>query len=245
MTTCAPMRGARLEAPSNLFVKGYIGGGRTNNGHLNDEDFVIQLTPTVLAAYSNTLSSEVTGTTGYGVIDGGFDVLRAPGYSVGLFAGYFYFHQHMDAFGCTPVASINCIPAAPASGSAIITEDDKWSALRIGIAAETMLSERVKLSGEVAYLPYVKFTGADNHFFGNSGALAEQFAEWGVGRGVQLEAIVSYIISPRSLASAWEAATGQCGPRTRRPAAPMAPMDFATQRRHRRSSSGPWSSKPA
>jgi len=62
---------------------------------------------------------------------------------------------------------------------------------------ETMLSERVKLSGEVAYLPWVKFTGTDNHFFGNSGALAEQFAEWGVGRGVQLEAIVSYYLTPQ------------------------------------------------
>jgi len=40
----------RIEAPSNLFVKGLIGGGRTNNGHMNDEDFVIPFSSTYLAA---------------------------------------------------------------------------------------------------------------------------------------------------------------------------------------------------
>jgi outer membrane protease len=172
-------------------------GGRTNNGHMNDEDFVIPFTPTFLAAYSNTLSSMVSGNIGYGVIDGGFDVLRGPGYKVGLFAGYFHFHQDMNAFGCTPIASVNCTPAVPTSGSAGITEDDQWSALRIGIAGETMLSERIKLSGEVAYLPWAKFTSTDNHFFGNTGMLAETFAGSGNGRGVQLEALLSYYLTPQ------------------------------------------------
>jgi opacity protein-like surface antigen len=185
----------RVDTPWNLFVKGYIGGGRTNNGHMNDEDFVIPFTPTFLAAYSNTLSSVVGGNTGYGVIDGGIDVLRGPGYKVGVFAGYFYFHQNMNAFGCTPLASINCTPPVPTSPG--ITEDDKWSALRIGIAAETMLTESVKLSGEVAYLPWVKVTGVDDHFFGNTGMLAEEFAGSGNGRGVQVEALLSYYLTPQ------------------------------------------------
>ena len=104
----------RIEAPWNGFIKGFIGGGRTSNGHLNDEDFFLTLgTDNELFPYSNTLSANVTGTTGYGAIDAGFDVLRSAGYKVGVFAGYFYFHQSMSAFGCTPVAAINCTPPVP------------------------------------------------------------------------------------------------------------------------------------
>jgi Omptin family len=114
-----------------------------------------------------------------------------------VFAGYFYFHQNMSAFGCTPIAAINCTPAVPTSGSPGITEDDKWSALRIGIAGETMLTENIKLSGEVAYLPWVKFTGVDDHFFGNLGMLAEEFPASGNGQGVQLEALLSYYFTPQ------------------------------------------------
>jgi opacity protein-like surface antigen len=188
----------RIETPWNGFVKGFIGGGRTRSGHMNDEDFF----PTLgadgeLFPYSNTLSGSVTGTTGYGVIDAGFDFLRSPEYKLGVFAGYFYFHQNMNAFGCTPIVAINCTPSIPTSGSPGITENDKWSALRIGIAGETMLTENVKVSGEVAYLPWVNFTGVDDHFFGNVGMLADEFPESGSGRGVQLEALVSYYLTPQ------------------------------------------------
>ena len=86
---------------------------------------------------------------------------------------------------------------AGSAGSPGITEDDKWSALRLGLAGETMLTENVKLSGEVAYLPWVKFTGTDDHFFGNLGTLAEEFPESGNGQGVQLEALISYYLTPQ------------------------------------------------
>jgi len=33
-------------------------------------------------------TSTVTGTTGYDVIDAGFDLLRSPGYKLGVFVGY-------------------------------------------------------------------------------------------------------------------------------------------------------------
>ena len=185
----------RVETPWNLFVKGFIGGGGTNNGDMNDEDFLIPLGGTV-AAYSNTLSPAVTGSIGYGAIDGGFDFLRGPGYKVGVFGGYFVLNQEMKAFGCTPIANINCIPAVPTSGSPVITENDNWQAARIGLAGETMLTDRVKISGEVAYLPWAQFNGVDQHFFGNSGILASDNPESGRGQGVQLEALASYYITP-------------------------------------------------
>jgi hypothetical protein len=104
----------------------------------------------------------------------------------------------MNAFGCTPLANANCIPAVPISGSPIIAESDIWQGLRLGLAGEMMLTDRVKLSGDVAYLPYVTFSGVDNHFLGNTGILASINPEnASSGQGVQLEAAASYYFTPQ------------------------------------------------
>ncbi|WP_445488934.1 outer membrane beta-barrel protein [Rhodopseudomonas sp. RCAM05734] len=193
---------ARVDMPMNWFVKGFVGGGTIKNGHINDEDFGID--PTM--AYTNTNSPEVNGRSRYAVVDAGYDFLRGPAYKVGAFAGYFYYQQKLNAYGCTQIASpanpaAPCAPgnpgfqSVPPTGSAILTEYDKWQALRLGIAGEMMLTDRIKLSGEAAYLPYVKFNGEDNHFFGNSGVLASVDPQWGHGRGVQFESILSYMVT--------------------------------------------------
>ncbi|MGO9045976.1 MAG: outer membrane protein, partial [Xanthobacteraceae bacterium] len=161
---------ARIDSPWRLFVKGFVGTGATNGGPMNDEDFGIPLLGTY-AAYSNTLST-VTGNINYGAVDAGVNILDAPGYKVGAFAGYFYLNQDMSAFGCQPLANINCILNVPSTGSAIITESDRWQALRVGVAGETRLINRLALSADVAYLPLVNFSGVDNHFFGNTGQIA-------------------------------------------------------------------------
>lgn len=185
----------RIDSPWNVFVKGYVGGGSTDSGHLNDEDNVITFGP-VVAAYSATLSPAVTGTIKYGVIDGGFDFLRGPGYKIGAFAGYFALNQGMSAFGCVAIASVNCTPIpVPTSGSPAVTENDKWQATRVGLAAEAMLTSRVKISAEAAYLPWVRLNGTDQHFVGNTGVLAEIFPESGKGTGVQLEGALSYYVT--------------------------------------------------
>jgi hypothetical protein len=114
----------RIDSPWRVFVKGFVGTGLNNGGQMNDEDFGIPLLATY-AGYSNTVSS-VTGSIKYGAIDGGVNVLDAPGYKVGAFAGYFYLNQDMSGFGCSPLANINCIPNVPSNGSAIIIESDKW-----------------------------------------------------------------------------------------------------------------------
>jgi opacity protein-like surface antigen len=179
----------------NVFLKGYVGGGSIKAGHMNDEDFGIPLFGTY-AAYSNTLSPGLDGSTLYGVLDAGFDFLRGTRYKLSGFVGLFYFNPQMKAFGCTPLANINCIPPVPATGAPGITEADRWRALRIGVAGEAMLADRLKLSGEVAYLPYATFEGIDQHFFGNSGFLASYNPETGNARGVQLEALLSYYLTP-------------------------------------------------
>jgi outer membrane protease len=152
----------------------------------------------VYAPYTNGVQPVVTGNTFYGVIDGGFDFLLGPTYKVGAFAGYFHFEEKMNAFGCTPIANTNCIPNVPTSGFPIITETDRWDALRIGAAGEMMLTPRVKLSADVAYLPWVRFNGVDIHYFGNTGQLASINPEWGQhGQGVMVDAVASYYFTPQ------------------------------------------------
>jgi opacity protein-like surface antigen len=198
---------ARIDTPWNVFVKGFVGAGSTGNGHMNDEDFGLirgQAFPDApYIPYTNTLSSLVNGTIQYGAADAGYDFLRGADYKLGAFAGYFYLNQHMAAFGCVQQAnqSAGCgtdpaFLAIPTSGSSIITETDRWQALRLGIAGDMMVTERVKLSGEAAYLPYVKFDGYDFHFAGNSGTIDGIFPEGSSGgQGVQLEALVSYYLT--------------------------------------------------
>lgn len=59
-----------------------------------------------------------------------------------------------------------------------------------------MLINRLALSADVAYLPYVNFSGVDDHFFGNTGQIASVNPETAnKGAGVQLEAMISYYVT--------------------------------------------------
>jgi opacity protein-like surface antigen len=179
---------ARVDTPHNIMVKGILGGGGGKNGHLNDEDWGLG---GPLLLYSNTLSEPVDNDIRYGTVDLGYDWMRGRTYKLASFVGYNRFQSNMDAFGCSPISAFNCVPAVPATGSPIITEHDTWQALRLGSVAQFMVVPGLRANVEAAYLPYVDFKGVDNHFFGNTGILAETFPEKGTGKGVQLEAGLS------------------------------------------------------
>ncbi len=185
----------RIDTPANVFLKGYIGGGRINGGHLNDEDWGLGPAngfPTPVS-YSNTISSSVTGPLSYGTVDLGYDVLRGPGYKIGAFVGYNRYSYAMNGGGCVQIANPNsdCAGnnAVPASTVGII-EQDTWNSLRVGVSADTVIFDRWKLSGDIAYLPYTKFTGTDLHVLRD---LVSDFQ--GHGQGVQAEAFLSYQVT--------------------------------------------------
>jgi hypothetical protein len=68
--------------------------------------------------------------------------------------------------------------------------------MRIGVSGETQLINRLRLSGDVAYLPVVNFSGVDTHFFGNTGQIASTNPESAnKGAGVQIEAMLSYFVT--------------------------------------------------
>ena len=164
-----------------FFLKGLIGVGAINSGHLIDEDF-----PPGIDPYSRT-SSNTTGSLNYGTIDLGYSLLRHPGGRLGAFVGYGRWHESINASGCRQTAANPdiCVPALPAS-VAVIKETDNWDLLRLGITGDVMLTDRLKFTADVAYIRASQ-KAVDDHFFTFGVDPAS-----GNGNGIQLDAILAY-----------------------------------------------------
>jgi opacity protein-like surface antigen len=197
---------ARIDTPSRVFVKGLAGIGSTQSGHMNDEDWGIPADPPngILAfvPYSNTLQGTVAGGIQYATIDVGRSWVRTPELTVGPFLGLNVFRQNLDSYGCAQLANANgpcgnvAFPNYPTSVPNIF-QHNTWGSLRLGTALDFALTNRVKVSADAAYLPFVLLYGVDDHYFLSSGgtAIGNHFTEWGYGRGAQLEAIVSFAVT--------------------------------------------------
>jgi hypothetical protein len=164
-----------------LFVKGTIGAGSIGGGNLYDEDF-----PPGIAPYSKT-SSDTSGSLNFGNIDVGYSFVHVPQARLGAFVGYGRWQEVVKAGGCTQIAGNLdiCVPALPPSLQ-VIQESDTWNLLRVGMTADLMLGDRLRLSGEAAYV-WASQKAVDNHFFTFGIDPAA-----GNGSGYQLEAILAY-----------------------------------------------------
>ena len=178
----------RVDTAWNIFVKGFVGGGKLTSGNMHDEDWLIFDTT---VPYSNT-SSSVKGDLAYGTFDAGYSLFRGPSSNVGGFVGFNYYRENKLAYGCAQIANqfSDCVPAVPNSVLGI-TEDDKWYSFRLGVNGVVTVWDRLKLTADAAWLPFVAFRGTDNHLLRTDVANTIS-AETGTGRGVQLEAILSY-----------------------------------------------------
>jgi opacity protein-like surface antigen/outer membrane protease len=187
---------ARIDAPWQLFAKGFIGTGSTTSGRMSDEDFNIDNN----FPYTRTRHQADGEPPAYATIDLGYDWFRAPSYRVGSYVGYSYFHEAIDAHGCVqtanPLGPCGVTEGSiPASGHAVITQSAVWQSVRLGAAAEFYLAPRLKLSGDAAYLPYVHVAAQDDHFQGNTPNVASINPLRGHGVGTQLEAMLSYDVT--------------------------------------------------
>ena len=180
----------RIDHVSGIFAKGVVGGVDIAHAHMHDEDFPPGLTP-----YSNTRSATRHGRDIYASGDIGYNVLYGDGWKLGAFAGYQFFSQRLNAYGCTQVAANNaiCGPGQVPPTQLTLSENEHWQALRVGLAGEVRLTDRIKLSGEAAWLPHMNFASSDNHWLRpNINALKET----GLGRnGYQVESLLSYAVT--------------------------------------------------
>jgi opacity protein-like surface antigen len=179
---------ARADHASGFFVKGYLGSGGIYKGALNDEDFPVG------NAYSNTLS-EASGHIPYAAIDLGYNFLKAPNAEVGAFVGYDYYEEDINTHGCTQITASNgsCPPPpglpAPLLG---LTDYNHFSSPRLGLSSQLMLTDKLRLSADAAYLPWVSFSGLDDHLLRQL-LLPEASNK---GNGVMLEATLDYYLTP-------------------------------------------------
>ena len=180
----------RIDSSQNIFLKGFVGGGKILSGNMHDEDWLI-FNGTV--PYSNTLST-VTGDIGYATVDVGYSLFRGPSANVGTFVGYNYFRENKSAYGCAQVANrfSDCVPSIPNSTLGI-TEDTKWNSFRVGVNGVVKVWDGWTLTADAAYLPFANFKGTDNHVL-RTDVTNTVSPEQGTGHGVQLEAILSYAI---------------------------------------------------
>nr|WP_307724535.1 hypothetical protein [Bradyrhizobium japonicum] len=82
----------------------------------------------------------------------------------------------------------------PANPDTIIgSQNTQWNAPRVGLSAETMLSERWRLNTDVAYLSWTDFKGRDHHLLRDETTFDEQRGNG--GGGVQVEGVLSYFFT--------------------------------------------------
>jgi opacity protein-like surface antigen/outer membrane protease len=176
----------RLDSPFNVFAKGFVGGGVISGGTMVDEDWGHGGAEP--ESYSNTQSG-LSGSFSYLTADLGYNLLRAPDHKVGAFVGYNRYQISMDAHGCAQTVPIagTCSPAIPSDVNGI-SETDTWHSLRVGVSGEARVTERLRVTGDIAYLPYTWVQALDTHWL--RGPL--YFPVQGNGQGVQAELFLSY-----------------------------------------------------
>lgn len=179
----------RVDSLWGIFLKGNIGLGRFNDGHMNNEDWGVA----DAFAYSNTTSSQANGRFIYYTADAGYDFLRGSSFKVGGFMGWTYYGQKSDTTGCAQIASSPPCHQADNVKTVVGSQETNWNALRIGLSAETMLLDRWRVSADVAYLPWTDFQGRDNHLLRPLTIFEDQSGSG--GGGVQVEGVLSYLLT--------------------------------------------------
>jgi hypothetical protein len=185
---------ARFDFNNGWFFKGNVGGGGFLSGHLKDEDFGL---PAPLLPYSATLSDQKHGSALYSTVDIGAKLIRGPDFHIGVFGGYNFLRETVNAYGCSQLA-VNpeiCGDFPVPNSIRAITQVNNWHSLRVGVDAGFEI-DRFRVSAEAALLPYVRLNGSDAHWLRIDPNTVDAFTgpvpEDGTGWGYQLEGFASY-----------------------------------------------------
>lgn len=183
----------RRDFHGRWFLKGILGVGRVNGGSFDDEDFNAGQ-----VKFSDTTSSVNQGRIGYGVLDLGWNVwvLGEGRTTIGAFVGYSQWTEKVDAYGATD--HLGFIGGDIPADVKVVTNKVAWKSLRIGLAADVRFAERSRLALDVALIPYSKVRNEDSHHLRNDLGPVPNILLEGDGRGVQLDAELSYEIRRRT-----------------------------------------------
>jgi len=186
------------------FFKGNVGLGDTVSGSFDDEDF-----NRGQVKFSDTTSSVKGNWLKYATIDVGRDLWRSSGSSGGLFVGYGYWAERLDAYGLLVTVPR---PVPPDNGrrfpdsTLVITNETTWRALRVGFAGKWQFGAATRLVLDAAFIPYAEVRDEDSHWLRQSPSdlgPAPNIHMEGTGYGLQLDLELRYVIQ-----NAWELGGG-------------------------------------
>ena len=183
---------ARLDHTSGVFAKGLIGGVGISSSKMSDEDF-----PPGISPYSKTTDTTKNGRDLYATVDLGYNFLSNNNGKLGAFIGYNHYEQNLRSYGCTQVATNNnvCGTVKFTNDNLTLGENERWNSMRLGLNGEYMITDRLKIMGDAAWLPVSNMTSNDNHWLrANINPLKE------VGdssKNYQLEAVLSYKVTEK------------------------------------------------
>jgi hypothetical protein len=179
------------------FLKGMLGVGRIFNGSFDDEDYFAGQ-----EKFSDTTSSVPEGWLTYAFVDiGRYQwVLGERASSFGAFIGYGQWTEYVDAYGATYTVDTVGDGAPISRGVKVISNKVTWRALRLGLTANVGLTERTRLTTDVAFVPYATVRNEDSHYLRTDpddlGA-APNIVITGRGRGLQIEGELRHEIARR------------------------------------------------
>jgi opacity protein-like surface antigen len=190
----------RADHTSDYFVKGFIGGLDLEKSRMFNEDFY--QTDASFAAvpnsiYSNTISTARNGRALYATFDVGYDFLKKTDGKLGAFIGYNYYEQSSRAYGCAQIGTFkfDCYQIKFPVQDLILTQMERWNSMRLGLNATYEITDKVRLNGDVAWLPRSYLRGIDRHWLrADINPMIEKAHGFG---NYQLEAVLSYAITEK------------------------------------------------
>lgn len=192
----------RVENEAALFFKGFVGGGSVEDGTLDDEDFFAGQ-----IKFSDTLSDVDGDGLFYFTLDIGktFSVTRPRGsFSISPLVGISFWRENVIAQGvqcnADDVGGLFC--GAPGqvvipSGTRVITNEQDWTALRIGAEARATLFDKLTLIADLALLPFAYLDADDSHHLRTDLGQVPNIRYRGTGHGIQIEALARYAVTPK------------------------------------------------
>ena len=184
---------ARLDHTSGVFAKGLIGGVGISSSKMSDEDF-----PPGISPYSKTTDTTKNGRDLYATVDLGYNFLSNNNGKLGAFIGYNHYEQNLRAYGCTQVATnAGCRTNPPpyASDNLTLGENERWNSMRVGLNGEYMITDRLKIMADAAWLPVSNLTAYDNHWLRSNINPLKEVGD--SSKNYQLEAVLSYKVTEK------------------------------------------------
>jgi hypothetical protein len=165
------------------YLKGNLGFGEIKSGSLRDEDFnrgQVKVGDTTSTVKADALT--------YFTFDAGGDLWRFRNGTAGLFVGYTYWFERLDAYGI--VSTVPPVGRAAPDSLLVISNEATWQGLRVGFAGEWNVSAPTRIRLDAALVPYAHVRNEDSHWLRQSPndlGPAPNIHSEGTGYGLQLD----------------------------------------------------------